>query len=147
VQWTRKQLTEDDRQWLHNLPYVREVEGFTIVHATLDLPEMWGYAFDRMAAAARFTRQNTRVCFFGHTHVPVAFIRDSVIRGGTYTKFRVEPGKQYFVNPGAVGQPRDFNPKAAYAVYDTDEYTVELRRMAYDIAATQKKIREAGLGG
>jgi len=58
----------------------------------------------------------------------------------------VEPGKKYFVNPGAVGQPRDNNPKAAYVVYDMDEGTIELRRSAYDIAATQKKIREAGLG-
>ena len=58
----------------------------------------------------------------------------------------MEPGKKYFVNPGAVGQPRDNNPKAAYVVYDMDEGTIELRRSAYDIAATQKKIREAGLG-
>jgi diadenosine tetraphosphatase ApaH/serine/threonine PP2A family protein phosphatase len=78
--------------------------------------------------------------------VPVAFIRDTVVRGGTYTKFKVEHRKQYFVNVGAVGQPRDNNPKAAYVVYDMDEGTIELRRLAYDIAATQKKIREAGLG-
>ena len=146
VQWTRKQLTEDDRQWLHDLPHVRTVEDFTIVHATLDRPERWGYVFEQLAAAASLTHQNTRVCFFGHTHVPIAFIRDTVIRGGTYTKFRVEAGKQYLVNPGAVGQPRDNSPKAAYIIYDMDEGTVELRRSAYDIAATQRKIREAGLG-
>ena len=85
------------------------------------------------------------MCFFGHTHVPVAFIRDTVVRGGTYTKLKVEPGKKYFVNPGSVGQPRDNNPQAAYAVYDMDEGTVELRRLAYDIAAAQQKIRESGL--
>jgi predicted phosphodiesterase len=146
VRWTRQQLTEDDRQWLHNLPYVRKVEDFTIVHTTLAHPERWGYVFDQAAAAASLTHQNTGVCFFGHTHVPFAFIRDTVIRGGTYTKFKVEPGKQYFVNPGAVGQPRDGNPKAAYVVYDLDEGTIELRRAAYDIAVTQKKIRDAGLG-
>jgi predicted phosphodiesterase len=86
------------------------------------------------------------VCFFGHTHVPVAFTRDTVIRGGTYTKFKVVSGKKYFVNPGSVGQPRDNNPNAAYLVYDMDEDTVELRRSAYDFATTQRKIREAGLG-
>jgi diadenosine tetraphosphatase ApaH/serine/threonine PP2A family protein phosphatase len=59
----------------------------------------------------------------------------------------VEPGKKYLVNPGAVGQLRDNNPKAAYVVYDVEEGTVELRRTAYDIAATQRKIREAGLCG
>ena len=78
--------------------------------------------------------------------MPIAFVRDTIIRGGTYTKFKVDPGKQYFVNPGAVGQPRDGNPKAAYVVYDMDESTIELRRTAYDIATTRKKIREAGLG-
>ena len=145
VQWTRKQLTEDDRQWLQNLPYVCKVEDFIMVHASLDAPERWCYVFDKLAAAASFPHQNTQMCFFGHTHVPVAFIRDTTIRGGTYTKLKVEAGKQYFVNPGAVGQPRDNNPEAAYAVYDMDEGTVEIRRSAYDIAAAQKKIRQAGL--
>ncbi|MGA2868952.1 MAG: metallophosphoesterase family protein [Verrucomicrobiota bacterium] len=146
VELSRKQLTADDRQWLQKLPYVRKVEDFIIVHASLDQPERWQYVFDKLAAAASFPYQNTQMCFFGHTHVPVAFMRDTVVRGGTYTKFKVEPGKKYFVNPGAVGRPRDNNPKAAYVVYDMDEGTVELRRSAYDIAATQKKIREAGFG-
>ena len=75
----------------------------------------------------------------------MAFIRDSMVRGGTYSKFKVEPGKKYFVNVGAIGQPRDNNPKAAYVVYDMDEATIELRRLEYDIAAAQKKILEAGL--
>src|SRR5258708_6681325 len=70
VQWTRQHLTEDDRRWLHNLPYVRSVEDFTIVHATLEGPEQWGYVFDKLAAAASMTYQKTQVCFFGHTHVP-----------------------------------------------------------------------------
>jgi predicted phosphodiesterase len=145
VQWTRKQLSEDDREWLRELKYVRMVTTFTIVHATLDGPQRWGYVFDKLAAAASFPYQNTPVCFFGHTHVPVAFIRDSMVRGGTYSKFKIEAGKKYFVNVGAVGQPRDGNPKAAYVVFDTVEGTVELRRLDYDIATAQKKIREAGL--
>ena len=143
--WTRGKLTEEDRQWLRELKFLRLVSNFTIVHATLDGPQRWGYVFDKLAAAASFTYQNTPVCFFGHTHVPVAFIRDSVVRGGTYSKFRVEPGRKYFVNVGAVGQPRDGNPKAAYVIYDMDEGSIELRRLEYDIASAQKKIREAGL--
>jgi diadenosine tetraphosphatase ApaH/serine/threonine PP2A family protein phosphatase len=77
--------------------------------------------------------------------VPVAFIRDNMIRGGTYSKFKVEPGRKYFVNVGAVGQPRDGNPKAAYVIYDMGESSIELRRLDYDIAAAQKKILAAGL--
>jgi predicted phosphodiesterase len=147
VQWTRKQLKEDDRQWLHNLSYVRTVENFTIVHATLEAPERWGYVFDSLAASASLSHQSTQVCFFGHTHVPVAFVHDGTVRGGTYSKFSVQSGKRYFVNVGAVGQPRDNNPKAAYVIYDLDEGTIELRRLAYDVAAAQRKIRDAGLAG
>ena len=145
VNWTRKQLSKEDRQWLRDLKYVRLVASFSMVHATLDGPQRWGYVFDKLAAAASFTYQNTAVCFFGHTHVPVAFVRDSMVRGGTYSKFRVEPGKKYFVNVGAVGQPRDGNPKAGYVIYDLNEGSIELRRLEYDIPKAQKKILEAGL--
>jgi predicted phosphodiesterase len=145
IQWTRQQLTEEDRQWLRELKYIRLVTSFSIVHATLDGPQRWGYVFDKLAAAASFTYQNTAVCFFGHTHVPVAFIRDSVVRGGTYSKFKIEPGRKYFINVGSVGQSRDGVPKATYVIYDMDEGSIELRRLDYDIAKTQAKIRAAGL--
>jgi predicted phosphodiesterase len=145
VHWTRKQLPEADRQWLRDMKYVRLVASFSMVHATLDGPQRWGYVFDKLAAAASFTYQNTSVCFFGHTHVPVAFIRDSVVRGGTYSKFKVETGRKYFVNVGSVGQSRDGVAKATYVIYDLDEGSIELRRLAYDIAKAQKKILDAGL--
>ncbi|HEX3720520.1 MAG TPA: metallophosphoesterase family protein [Verrucomicrobiae bacterium] len=147
AEWTRNQLTEDDRRWLHDLPYFRKVENFTIVHATLNQPERWGYVFEKGAAAASFAHQDTDICFFGHTHVPVAFIRDTIVRGGTYTKFKIKPGAQYFVNPGSVGQPRDKNrDAAAYVTYDIEKRTIELRRVIFDAATTQRKIRESGLG-
>ena len=145
VHWTRDQLTEDDKKWLRELKYSRMAANFTMVHATLDAPERWGYVFDKLAAAASFPYQNTQMCFFGHTHVPVAFMRDTVVRGGTYSKFKVDPSKKYFINVGAVGQPRDNNPKSAYVIYDTDAQTIELRRLDYDIASAQKKILDAGL--
>jgi len=145
VHWTRNQLSVEDKQWLRDLKYSRMAANFTMVHATLDAPERWGYVFDKLAAAASFPYQNTQMCFFGHTHVPVAFMRDSVVRGGTYSKFKIDPAKKYFVNVGAVGQPRDNNPKAAYVVYDLDAGTIELRRLDYDIPTTQQKIRDAGL--
>src|ERR1051325_711179 len=145
VNWTRRQLSDVDRQWLRDMKYVRLVASFSMVHATLDGPQRWGYVFDKLAAAASFTYQNTSVCFFGHTHVPVAFIRDSVVRGGTYSKFKVEPGRKYFVNVGSVGQSRDGVAKATYVIYDLDEGSIELRRLDYDIPKAQKKILEAGL--
>jgi len=145
VHWTREQLGAEDKQWLRELKYSRMAANFTMVHATLDAPERWGYVFDKLAAAASFPYQNTQMCFFGHTHVPVAFMRDTVVRGGTYSKFKVDPSKKYFINVGAVGQPRDNNPKCAYVIYDMDLQTIELRRLEYDIASAQKKILAAGL--
>jgi predicted phosphodiesterase len=145
VHWTRNQLSEDDKKWLRDLKYTRMAANFTMVHATLDAPDRWGYVFDKLMAAASFPYQTTQMCFFGHTHVPVAFMRDTVVRGGSYSKFKIDPSKKYFINVGAVGQPRDNNPKAAYVIYDMDAGTIELRRLEYDIAAAQAKIREAGL--
>lgn len=146
IKWTRKQLSEEEREWLRSLKYVRVLEAFTIVHATLDLPEKWAYVFDKLAAAASFNYQHTAVCFNGHTHVPIAFVRGpGGLQGGLYSKIKIEVGRKYFINCGSIGQPRDRNPKAAYVIFDLLNNIIELRRLEYDIAATQKKIRAAGL--
>ncbi len=147
VDWTRKQLTDDMRIYLRNLKLVERVESFTIVHSTLDTPEMWGYVFDTLEAAANFNYQTTSICFFGHTHMPLAFEKTDIVRGGLYSKIKITMGKKYFINVGSVGQPRDGNPNAAYAIYDLIKNQVELHRVPYDIAAAQKKIHEAGLPG
>lgn len=131
VRWTREQLTDDDRRWLRDLPYVQVLAGFTLVHATLDEPRRWGYVFDKIAAAAHFEHQTTPVCFNGHTHVPVTFMAGPVMRGGSYSKFVIEPGQKYLVNAGSVGQPRDGSTKASYVIYDLDKGSIELRQLAY----------------
>lgn len=143
--WTRQQLDPTDKQWLRDLKYTRLVANFSLVHATLDAPQSWGYVFDKLAAAASFNYQNTSICFFGHTHLPMVFIRNGTVRGGTYSKFKVEPGRKYLVNVGSVGEPRDGNSSAAYVVYDLFERSIELRRVSYDMALTEAKVRAAGL--
>ena len=145
VEWTRRQLTDEDRAWLRSLKLVEVVDGFTIVHGSLNDPARWEYVFDKFAAAAHFVEQHTPVCFFGHTHVPVVFVKDEVVRGGTYSKFQVEKGRQYFINPGSVGQPRDGDPRAAYATYEPETGWVELRRVDYDVSGAQGKVDAAGL--
>jgi predicted phosphodiesterase len=146
IKWTREQLDEDEKNWLHGLKYVRNVESFTIVHATLDLPEKWAYVFDKLAASASFNYQHTSVCFNGHTHVPIAFVRGPTgIQGGLYTRIKIEVGRKYFINVGSIGQPRDRNPKASYVIFDLINNLIELHRLNYDIPTTQKKIRAAGL--
>src|SRR5580765_764121 len=105
----------------------------------------WGYVFDKLGAAVSFTYQNTSVCFYGHTHLPLAFIRDGSVHGGSYSKLTVEPGRKYFINVGSVGEPRDGNPLAAYVTYELSRGCIELRRVAYDAAKTESKVQEAGL--
>jgi predicted phosphodiesterase len=145
VDWTRRQLSADQQKYLADLPLVQRVSGFTIVHSTLDMPDMWGYVFEGLEAESSFNYQTTTICFFGHTHVPLAFEKASEVVGGTYSRLKINLGKKYFVNVGSIGQPRDGDPRAAYAVFYVDKKEVELRRVEYNVPLAQEKIRSAGL--
>ena len=145
IRWTRKQLSPFERKYLRHLPLILDIETFTIVHSSLSNPHRWNYIFKKKAADANFRNQFNPVCFFGHTHVPLAFIHDRTTEKGFYETLHIRPRTQYLINVGSVGQPRDRNPKSAYAIYDLDEQTVTMRRVEYDIEETQKKIRAAGL--
>ena len=145
INWTRENLTDADKEWLRDLRLLRQVRDFTIVHATLDMPGQWGYVLNNLDAAASFTYQHSTVCFFGHTHFPVAYVRDAGVRRVRSELLMIESGKKYFINAGSVGQPRDGDWRAAYCIYDTEKNVVEQRRVKYDLAAAQKKILKAGL--
>ncbi|RKX44720.1 MAG: metallophosphoesterase [Verrucomicrobia bacterium] len=145
IRWTRKQLSPFERKYLRHLPLILDVESFTIVHSSLSNPHRWSYIFKKKAAAANFHNQFNSVCFFGHTHVPLAFVKEKTIEKGFYETLHIRPGAHYLVNVGSVGQPRDRNPKAAYAIYDLNEQTITMRRVEYKMEETQKKIRAAGL--
>ncbi|MGN0855435.1 MAG: metallophosphoesterase family protein [Kiritimatiellia bacterium] len=146
VQWTREQLADEELQWLRDLPFTRTVKGITLVHATMDRPENFGYVFDNLQAQANFAGQKTPICFHGHTHCPMIY--EHSIQG-VYRidpqDFRPQMGRKYFINVGSVGQPRDGDPRATYVIYDTVARTVRFRRLAYDVAAAQARIRAAGL--
>ena len=145
VDWTRRQLSEQQRLWLRELPFSRMVETFTIVHSTLDTPENWGYVFDKYDAEMSMNYQTTSVCFYGHTHVPMAFEKGMSVRGGAYEKVKIRMGHKYFINVGSIGQPRDGNPDAAYVIFHLFDNLVELRRVKYDVGAAQQRILDAGL--
>lgn len=145
IRWTRKQLSPFERKYLRHLPLIIDIESFTIVHSSLSNPHRWNYIFKSKAADANFRNQFNNVCFFGHTHVPLAFVKGDGIEKGFYETLKIRPGFQYLINVGSVGQPRDRNPKAAYVIYDLDAQTVTMRRVEYNMAETQKKIRAAGL--
>ncbi len=143
--WTRQNLTKEDIAWLNGLKFVRQVRDFTVVHATLDTPHKWGYVFNQLDAAASFSYQHTAVCFYGHTHSPRAFVRDGTVYSIQFDVIKFEMGKKYFLNVGSVGQPRDGDWRAAYAIYHADRNYAELRRLEYDIETAARKIIDAGL--
>lgn len=146
VEWTREQLTNEQREWLAALAYQKALNSkVTVVHATLDMPAHWGYIFDKWHAMSSFVYQYTQICFVGHTHVPVAFDKFLSISHVNYEEITIEPGHKYLVNVGSVGQPRDGDPRAAFAVYDDEEKSIRLIRVEYDVEACQNLIREAGL--
>ncbi len=147
IKWTRDQLSAEQREWLAALPYTAQVGSkLTLVHATLDMPRMWGYIFDRYTAAASLAYQFTQVCFYGHTHVPLAFDKFMDLKGGgKYERIQLEPGHKYLINAGSVGQPRDGDPRAGFALYDTEARTVDMHRVEYDLETCQEKVLAAGL--
>jgi predicted phosphodiesterase len=146
VLWTRRQLSLLERKYLRNLPLIIDIETFTVVHSSLHNPQRWNYIFKTKAAEANFRNQFNQVCFFGHTHFPLAFVKeDNTIEKGFYDTLQIRPRRQYLINVGSVGQPRDRNPLTAYVIYDIENQTIEMRRLEYDIETTQRKIRAAGL--
>ena len=145
INWTREHLTKEDKEWLRGLPFIQQVHSFTIVHASLDGPPLWSYVFNGLDAITSFRHQDRPVCFFGHTHVAAAFVRDGGVRKIKLDRLPIEETKKYFINVGSVGQPRDGDWRAAYCVFDIENKVVELRRIQYDLATAQKKIIESGL--
>ncbi len=150
IEWTRRNISEEEMAWLHNLPLTTTITGFTIVHATLDSPGHFHYVFDALDAEASFDNQRTRVCFHGHTHVPCIFHRAG--HGAPINRFGMADGMleagNYFINVGSVGQPRDGDRRACYAIFTMEglmKLSIEFRRVDYDIESAVQRIEQAGL--
>lgn len=153
ARWTMKQLSDDDLTYLRQLPKGPLAVGdvFQIFHgAPFDEDE---YVLSGDTAAECFLHLDAPLAFFGHTHVQGAFFQKHRRLGGigrpspgeSELAFELEPDTMYIVNAGSVGQPRDRDPRAAYAIYDSGQRLVRLRRVEYDVAKTAEKIRAAGL--
>jgi predicted phosphodiesterase len=145
LEWTRQQLTAEQRQWLARLRMVRQVSDFTVVHSTLDQPANWNYVTNRFDAMSNFSYQFTQICFHGHTHVPRVYMKTDKVQEIFTDSIVIEDGAKYFINVGSVGQPRDGDWRACYAIFDLEHQMVVFRRVEYDIAETQRKILAAGL--
>jgi len=150
--WTAQTLTPENADYARALPKGPfTIGGFDMVHGSaLDEDE---YVLGPAEAEQAFGYMENRVEFFGHTHVQGGFlwnrsrveILHRVAARSNKQLLEIDKACAYMINPGSIGQPRDGDPRAAYAVYDTDAEIVTYHRVTYDIAGAQKKIRDAGL--
>ena len=153
VLWTREQLRPENRQYLLDLPKGPvTVDGFSIVHGAVHDEDEYvlspGLALDGLQSAP------TPVTFFGHTHLQGGFsLRGEDVTllhfrpsgGNDFSTFNIEQGTTYLLNPGSIGQPRDGDPRAGFAIADLDNGSVEFWRLRYDIEDVQGRMSRAGL--
>jgi predicted phosphodiesterase len=148
LQWTQNALTEASLAFLKRLPERVDTPQVTLVHGSPRQP-VWEYLLDTFNATRCFEHFDTPYCFVGHTHLPIIFHMHSA---NTLAQLQVpEPDTcptlmpRAIINPGSVGQPRDRDPRAAYAIFDTDDHRWEYHRVAYDIGAVQSRMMALNL--
>jgi len=152
VEWTRGRLRPENVQYLRSLPAGPvETDGAALVHGAVEDEDE--YVFAANQAMTSLLASPRAITFFGHTHIQGGFSYDGAAVGGVEpslksgTKFSVvnlEPKTRYLLNPGSVGQPRDGDPRAAFAIADLDNRRVEFWRTPYDISAVQDRMQLAG---
>lgn len=142
-------LSASNMEFIRSLPSKPKVRSeATIVHGSPRDP-LWEYILNSTTASLNFDHFDTDVCFVGHTHIQCSFTRREVT--GQVVAEHAKPDRalplhpKVILNPGSVGQPRDRDPRAAYAIYDTEARTWTPKRVEYDVADVQSRIREAGL--
>lgn len=149
ILWTRQELDEGHLEFLRELRPTHQLPGAHICHGSL--PDRDTYTTTPLLAMASMLVMEEQCCFLGHTHCAewYTYRNDNHLpsqhprpEGG---QFELAEGRMYVVNPGGVGQPRDGNSQASYAIWDDEGRTVEIRRISYDITAAQELILQAGL--
>lgn len=145
LNWTKKTISPRWIEYIKTLPLVYKNQNISIVHDNPLTPGSMIYILDNATATKSLLKQETDICFFGHTHIPIGYKLSSI--GAETIKisyFSVKEGR-FLINPGSVGQPRDNNPKASYGIYDSEEKNIKIKRIEYDVKAAAKSILEAGL--
>lgn len=146
--WTREALTDEHKQWLGDLPLSLTYDDCAMAHGTFHQPEAFNYiqtVFDAQLSFEALKNLGTTIGFLGHSHVPVGFFDTDPITYTLDNEIPIDDDAAVIVNVGSVGQPRDENPKAAWALFDTEQKQITIRRLDYDIDAAARKIRDAGL--
>ncbi|MGB9366154.1 MAG: metallophosphoesterase family protein [Xanthobacteraceae bacterium] len=150
IEWTRRQLTPDQHAFLTGLPLTAEDDDRLYVHASAASPAAWDYVLDERAAARSLMATDAAVTFCGHTHFPALFHATARANIAAFDPdagiaIPLTPQRRWVAVIGAVGQPRDRNPAACYALYDDGPRTLTYVRVPYDVDTAARKIRDAGL--
>jgi len=148
LRWTMEQLEPECREYLLGLPETLILDGtILLAHGSPGSPD--GYILEWMDAVSQFAvmqKMSVGISFFGHSHLPTLFVQqgsDHDIQN--YDKHRLDKKNTYLINFGALGQPRDGDPRACFGIFDSDEMTVEFFRLEYDMHKTADKVQQAGL--
>lgn len=149
AEWTRGELSDAEKCWLADLPLTLDLEGCSLAHATYDYPREFRRVTTLRDARATLEQIPSRVCFVGHTHVPVAILqREAGSHELTYSvssDLDLSATHRALINPGSVGQPRDEDPRAAFGIFDVERSRYQLHRVPYDIAQEAERVRRAGI--
>lgn len=146
--WTRRTLTKESQEFLFGLPEKATIDCTTLAHGSPRQP-VWEYLLDTRLATINFEKFETPYCFVGHTHLPVLFYLPDesmdahLIVPEPFMQLTMAP--RAILNPGSVGQPRDRDPRAAYAIYVDDQNLWEFHRAEYDISSVQSRMEKANL--
>lgn len=146
IMWTKDALSDADKQFLADLPLVVNNDLFTLVHGTLHNPITFRYMINLDEAESTFKILDNKICFIGHTHIPVTFFQKN--GDATYSfdnEIDLDEWEKVIINTGSIGQPRDRDPRASYVLLDTEENRIIFRRVEYDVGNAQKKIYQSGL--
>jgi len=142
--WTRKQLNDDYYDFLKDLPYSKSQKNILFTHSSPNDPKEWKYIFNWYDALDDFNSCDEKVCFVGHSHVAGIFEEAETILHGE-GPVQLDPEKQYIVNVGSIGQPRDGDPRSSFAILDTTTSILEIIRVEYDVKLARDKIIETGM--
>lgn len=148
LEWTEKELNAGNLAFMRELPSHTERDEVTLAHGSPRDP-VWEYIMDPYTATANFDFFSTPFCLVGHSHIPFLYTYESeeelAVRQPMALGEKVQLPERALLNPGSVGQPRDNDPRASYAMFDPGERTWILYRVDYDIEEVQKRMRKAGL--
>jgi diadenosine tetraphosphatase ApaH/serine/threonine PP2A family protein phosphatase len=150
MEWTRRRLDPAHMAFIKGLPLSKEEDGRLYVHASADAPGAWHYVTDRHAASQCLAATRAQRTFCGHTHVPALFHRSTTGRTASFkphdgVAIPLTAGRRWLAVIGSVGQPRDHNPAACYAILDAARNALTYIRVPYDVETAALKIRDAGL--